>query len=422
VSFTDANNGTAVGASGTIVRTTNGGTNWITQTSGTTSILYGVSFIDANTGTAVGTSGTILRTTNGGTNWTAQTSDDLYATIYGFMTWGQPTETHAEEIGKDSHGWPTSFANLGGGDPGGYSSAQGFGPYTLAPGDSVRIVVAQAVAGIMKNRDSVRTIANNWFNNSSPFVLPDGSTTTDRDIYKNTWVFTGKDLLFQTFQKAIANFNSGYMIPQPPPPPDRFNVTSGANKITLTWSNSAETWPQFNGYRIYRAEGGRDSTYGKIFECDKNTVIYSFDDKTALMGFDYYYYIQTKDDGSTNNIEPGVPLVSSKFYTMMDAFPGHVAGIAENRAAALKDFSLNQNFPNPFNPATTISFSLPKQSFVSLKVFDLLGREAVTIVSEEMLAGNYSRQWNATGLPSGVYYYRLQAGSFTETKKLLFLK
>jgi hypothetical protein len=85
-------------------------------------------------------------------------------------------------------------------------------------------------------------------------------------------------------------------------------------------------------------------------------------------------------------------------------------------------FSLSQNYPNPFNPSTTISFSLPSRSFVSLKIFDALGREIANIVSEELSSGNYSRQWNATGLPSGVYFYRMQAGSYTETKKIILLK
>ncbi|MFZ1978003.1 MAG: T9SS type A sorting domain-containing protein, partial [Bacteroidota bacterium] len=79
-------------------------------------------------------------------------------------------------------------------------------------------------------------------------------------------------------------------------------------------------------------------------------------------------------------------------------------------------FSLSQNYPNPFNPMTTISFSLPSKSFVSLKVFDIIGREVVTIVSGEMSAGNYTRQWNATKMASGIYFYRLHAGSYSETK------
>jgi hypothetical protein len=83
---------------------------------------------------------------------------------------------------------------------------------------------------------------------------------------------------------------------------------------------------------------------------------------------------------------------------------------------------LGQNYPNPFNPSTAISFGLPSQSFVSLKVFDVVGREAATIISEELPAGYYSRQWDAANMASGVYFYRLQAGSITETKKLILLR
>jgi hypothetical protein len=87
-----------------------------------------------------------------------------------------------------------------------------------------------------------------------------------------------------------------------------------------------------------------------------------------------------------------------------------------------RNFTLGQNYPNPFNPATTILFGLPSKSFVLLKVFDGLGREVATLVSEELSAGSYARQWNADGLASGVYFYRLQAGSFIETKKLILLR
>ena len=85
-------------------------------------------------------------------------------------------------------------------------------------------------------------------------------------------------------------------------------------------------------------------------------------------------------------------------------------------------FDLKQNYPNPFNPTTTIPFSIPSNSYVSLKIYDLLGREIATIVSEEMPAGSYSRQWNASELSSGIYFYRIQAGNFIETKKLVLLK
>ncbi len=87
-----------------------------------------------------------------------------------------------------------------------------------------------------------------------------------------------------------------------------------------------------------------------------------------------------------------------------------------------KRFSLSQNYPNPFNPVTTISFTLPSKSFVSLKIFDSVGREVAVLVSRELPAGNHSRRWIARGLSSGVYFCRLQAGSFAETKKLLLIR
>jgi photosystem II stability/assembly factor-like uncharacterized protein len=88
----------------------------------------------------------------------------------------------------------------------------------------------------------------------------------------------------------------------------------------------------------------------------------------------------------------------------------------------LSRYRLNQNYPNPFNPVTNISFSLPFKSSVLLKVFDVLGRELSAIVQEELPAGTYTREWDATTLPSGVYFYRLQAGNYIETKKLILLR
>jgi hypothetical protein len=83
---------------------------------------------------------------------------------------------------------------------------------------------------------------------------------------------------------------------------------------------------------------------------------------------------------------------------------------------------LLQNYPNPFNASTTITFSVPSKLPVILKIFDVLGREVFNLVSEELSAGTYSRQWNAEGMASGIYFYRLQAGSFTEIKKLILLR
>jgi hypothetical protein len=85
-------------------------------------------------------------------------------------------------------------------------------------------------------------------------------------------------------------------------------------------------------------------------------------------------------------------------------------------------FALLQNYPNPFNPSTSINYQLPTQSHVTLKVFDLLGREVATLVNGVEEPGFKSVQWNATNFASGAYFYGLDAGSFTTVKKLLLLK
>ena len=99
-----------------------------------------------------------------------------------------------------------------------------------------------------------------------------------------------------------------------------------------------------------------------------------------------------------------------------------VTSVNHNASEVPMSIELAQNYPNPFNPSTNISFSVPFKSFVTLIVFDALGREVSSIVAEELLAGAYSRHWDAANVPSGVYFYRLQAGAYTETKKMLLLR
>lgn len=96
--------------------------------------------------------------------------------------------------------------------------------------------------------------------------------------------------------------------------------------------------------------------------------------------------------------------------------------VAGHEHAVPADYSLLRSYPNPFNPTTTISFSIPHSGYTTLKIFNTLGQEITTLVSDNLPPGAHSARWNATNVPSGVYFYRLQAGTFTETKKLLLLR
>ena len=101
---------------------------------------------------------------------------------------------------------------------------------------------------------------------------------------------------------------------------------------------------------------------------------------------------------------------------------GFIIGVNENYSRVPDEYSLKQNYPNPFNPKTIISYTLPKSAFVVLTIYDILGRELQIPVNEKQSAGTYNFVWDGTGLPSGVYFYKIKTGSFEQTKKMVLLK
>ena len=101
---------------------------------------------------------------------------------------------------------------------------------------------------------------------------------------------------------------------------------------------------------------------------------------------------------------------------------GIITEVDENENIYPSEFSLNQNYPNPFNPVTTIKFSIPKDSKVTLDVYDILGAQVKELKNEDMKPGYYEVELNASALASGVYFYRIKAGDFVQTKKMILLK
>ncbi len=123
--------------------------------------------------------------------------------------------------------------------------------------------------------------------------------------------------------------------------------------------------------------------------------------------------------GSTVNAA-GMPVgVTAQYYHFSFT---QITGAVSNDDNIIRNFKLEQNYPNPFNPSTTINYSIPSSSFTQLKVYDVLGNEVSTLVNEEKIAGTYEVGFNAEKLTSGVYFYKLTAGSFISTKKMLLLK
>jgi hypothetical protein len=114
--------------------------------------------------------------------------------------------------------------------------------------------------------------------------------------------------------------------------------------------------------------------------------------------------------------------VWSFLYIDEVSLTNQITGIEKEKGLLPIKFELKQNYPNPFNPSTKIEFSLPKKEQVSLKIFNSIGDEVATLVNEALPAGIHNRTWNAADIASGVYFFRLQAGGFIETKKLVLMK
>jgi hypothetical protein len=124
-------------------------------------------------------------------------------------------------------------------------------------------------------------------------------------------------------------------------------------------------------------------------------------------------------DGRT---DIAITSTTDSLYVLYNLGGGTVGIKSEETEKIPASFSLEQNFPNPFNPSTTIQYSLPFSEKVSLKIFNLLGEEVKTLVDEYREAGKHSVQFNANNLASGIYFYKLQAGNFVETKKMILLR
>ena len=183
-----------------------------------------------------------------------------------------------------------------------------------------------------------------------------------------------------------------------------FTAAASSRLVTLSWSTATET--NNFGFEIERRalKSSNWSTLGFVKGNGTSNAkhSYAFSDEDASVGAFVYRLKQMDNDGSYK--------YSSE---------------AEVTIGAPTAFALRQNYPNPFNPTTTIAYDIPAAGaghLVTLKVYDLVGREVATLVEEQQEPGRYEAKFDASRLAGGVYFYRIQAGSYTETKKLLLLK
>ncbi len=226
-----------------------------------------------------------------------------------------------------------------------------------------------------------------------------------------------KGMVWSTFQVsshgasadifAVSKSDSGYSVDNLSPQVPNglaasFVSVSGVNAVQLKWNAVADKDLQY--YQIYR-----DTVQGFIpgvANLLKNVADTSYADNSIKLKTKYYYKIIAVDY-SGNGSNPSTEVVVTTTSVQK-----------ENEIPTV--YSLSQNFPNPFNPTTTIKFGLPEASNVSLKVYDVIGREVTTLVNDQLTPGYYFYNWNANGISSGMYIYRITATSVNGEKKQLF--
>jgi hypothetical protein len=108
--------------------------------------------------------------------------------------------------------------------------------------------------------------------------------------------------------------------------------------------------------------------------------------------------------------------------TILKTTNGGVTSINQISNEVPGEFKLYQNYPNPFNPMTNVKFQIPNAGIVKLIIYDILGREAATFIDENLKPGTYEAEWDASNYPSGVYFYKILAGNYTETRKMVLVK
>jgi hypothetical protein len=320
-----------------------------------------------------------------------------------FMLRGR-TPRHAylvEPTGDPGFKAPTGDPSRG--TSGGFSAASGVGPYTLAPGESIRIVKVEAASGL--SRQAATEIGRQFKLSNGNAALPISFQVgnTMHTMTKNEWVFTGRDSLMQTFNRAKANFDGGYTLPSPPVPPTAFRINSGGDGIYMDWDYPSAAEGSISGFEIYRAQFRFDSLYTLVGNVAANVREFADTDSNPvggpIRGIDNYYYIQAVAAG-------GSGLRSSRYLTQSydPARLKRQAGTSMDQIRVVPNPFVRSASPEVKVAGFVIDF-LEVPGRAKLQIFTELGELVRTIMHSD---GSGDIRWNLnTGnrqrIVSGVY-------------------
>ena len=407
-----------------LFKTTDGGANWFPSVNGMAAqrnflsltfdpvdnnVVYaGTSFFVVTADTGIGPS-IVYKTSNGGGSW-FNTSNGIPQTP------GDRNPVRVINVSDANSNYLLAGLFMNTANGGVYISTDAGASWTRkfngAPQD-VGTLIRSATFRPGSTTEYFVGLDRSTFVNVGVWGTTDGGTNwtsfnggTMLDVYSiRALVFnsTGSHTLFAGCSSPIGSGAGVYEYTFPVIPVELVSFTADVigNSINLGWVTATETNNQ--GFEIQRTSSTSENweKVGFIAGFGTSTELhhYSFSDEPTASGKYQYRLKQIDFDGSfeySNTVEVEVMVT--------------------------KDYSLSQNYPNPFNPATLISFSIPNDEFVSLRIYDVLGREVAQIINERKSAGTHQIEFDGAAFNSGVYYYTLTAGSYTETKKMLMIK
>lgn len=360
------------GQNGLILKTTDGGGNWDSIPTHTTSSSY-MFFLNDNTGWIAG-SDTLIKTVNGGNTWTFLSS----------------TSGRTPFFLNASTGW------MGSGNNNAKKTTNGGVNWTNVP------MPQPCLAGVI-----------HFVNSTTGFVRG------VRVVQDSTYIFKTTNSGLNWFVQSGLNkyYDAVYFL-------DENNIyLAGLNgtftRTTdggLTWGGSdINTFEDFLAVNFVNLNTGYIvGSYGARFKTTNGGL--NWEDQSLL---------NTVESGTDVCFMPGndqIGYISGDDGGVYKTINGGVIGINQISSEVPAKFSLNQNYPNPFNPVTNIKFSVPKAGNVRLVVFDALGREVAELVNQNLKAGTFNYDFDASQLSTGVYFYRLTGDGFSEIKKMMLIK
>ena len=378
VVFPSSQIGIIVGYTSLVLKTTNNGTNWVSVTNPGNQYLYEVCYAGGTTAYSSGYT-KIIKTTNSGTNWTATgpVPAKAFNSIY-FL--------------NENTGWSCGYCDTILKTTNGGTNWIIYGNSLFPTESNTDIQFVNSLVGFVSG-----------FNSTGGHIL----RTINGGVNWTTVLYSQSNSLLCI---NMLDASTGY---------------AGGHQSILKTTNGGTNWSSYN-------LAGTSSIQKITFPSDQQTGFAVTESgriyKTTNAGGNWYqlttptatplYSIGFSPGSNTTGYAVG----NNGVILRTTNGGGTFVGVNENSAAVPEGYSLGQNYPNPFNPETNISFSIPEKQFVRLSVFDAAGREITVLVNDIKEPGSYNIQFSSHSISSGIYFYRLTAGSFTATNKMIIVK